>query len=221
MATAAHRAHRGGAAGGHGCGGVREFHLVSSPAGPDQADGHQPRPSVTIRQRSPLAARGRGHGRADHASPAPARLWLRRPIAQPRPGGAQIGLRNRSRFVRSQVAECGCAVRPAAPVVLLRRAGCRNAQAPAATRAVRLRNGVRGWPRCGMWASLRSSDGGCGRQVELPPTDGQPVVGAVVGPTMTSTRASYPHRDRGRGLVVGGRVGSGSPGFLKVSNHTL
>jgi hypothetical protein len=31
-------------------------HAVSSLADPDQADGHQPRPSVTIRQRSRLAA---------------------------------------------------------------------------------------------------------------------------------------------------------------------
>ncbi len=44
-----------GRAGGPGRRGVRVFHGVNPPADSDQTDGHQPRPPVTIQQRSGLA----------------------------------------------------------------------------------------------------------------------------------------------------------------------
>ncbi len=90
VARAAHRARRGEAAGGPGCAGVRVFHVVISPAGPDQAGGHEPRPSATIRQRSRLAAVvGLMVGPTTHLQ-----LWrsaVAPPTAQPRTGFAQSG----------------------------------------------------------------------------------------------------------------------------------
>lgn len=53
---AAHEAHRGGAVDGLERDRARVFHCVSSPAGPDQGDGHLTRPPVTIRKRCTPAA---------------------------------------------------------------------------------------------------------------------------------------------------------------------
>lgn len=220
MATAAHRARRGAAAGGREGKGVRAFHAVSSSAGPDQADGHESRPSVTIRQRGLLAAVvGAVVG---PTTPCRQRCAV---VAQPRLRSLRwrcaIGLRNRSRVVRSRVACSGCAVWPGEPDVLLRRVGCADAQA-APARVWWCPSAYSGTALAGVrQAGASASVGGCRRTTRSAPTGPGRPHGRVCG------RADH---DPDHGLrvpivtVVGVSwlvVGSGPAGFLKVINHTF
>ncbi len=217
--TAAHRARRGGAAGGPGRGGVRVFHGVSSPADPDQADGHEPRPSVTIRQRSRLAAMVGPTTRLQAGRPV-----IAQPTAQPQ-GRCAIGLRNRpaqpawgSCAVESRWG--GCAVRPGLPDLLLRRSVSRTAQASVTVLPASVCASVSG--PCGRAACDRTAVAGPGNvcRTRWPAARSRQTHGRGHG------RPDH-DPDHGRRVpivtMVGGSwsvVRSGSTGFLKVSNYT-
>jgi hypothetical protein len=206
---------------------VRVFHVVSSPADPDQADGHEPRPSVTIRQHSRLAAVvGLMVGPTTHLQPG------RSAVAQPgcaapsgrcaadcaAPNGCCAnGLRNRSKILCSRlrrgrlrsrrVSDLSCAGLSGA----LRRRLSRPGRLPSAHRCpgpVAERHLIaRGSPH-----------GGIVRRVRGPVASARLIHGWGHG---------WADHDPNHGLrvpivtVVGGSwsvVGSGSTGFLKVSN---
>jgi hypothetical protein len=126
------------------------FHAVSSPADPDQTGGHEPRPSVTIRQRSRRAAVvGLMVGPTTGLSPVRIRFEL--PIAQPRPVVAQSGC-------ATGRGSCAVAVRGAAAqsgldlaIYPVRTSGHRTAQVPIVAREACVCASVRGvqWPHGG------------------------------------------------------------------------
>lgn len=216
--TAAHRARRGAAAGGPGRGGVRVFHGVSSPADPDHADGHEPRPSVTIRQRSRLAAMvGLMVGPTTRLQPM--RPVIAQPTAQPWKGVAQSSCATGLGILRSRVALGRLRSPPGLPDLPLSRSISRTAQASDTARPASICASVSG--PCGRAARDRSAFAG---QVNVRRT------------RWPAARSSQTHgRGHGRadhdpdhGLrvpivtMVGGSwsvVGSGSTGFLKVSNY--
>lgn len=218
MATAARRAHRGEAVDGHGCAGVRAFHAVSSSADPDQADGHEPRPSVTIRQRGLLAAVV--DVMVGPTVPAwHAAQWVRASIAQPRLGVAQSGCaagRGSCAFgLRSAVAQYG----RESPISSCARSDVRMCRPPSPMWQWLLRMRVRRWPRCGerVCAVARRGVGGHrGEHGSSHGTRGRACGGADHDP------------DHGLRIPIVTVVGvswsvvrSGTAGFLKVSNHTF
>jgi hypothetical protein len=197
-------------------------HTDSSFAAPDQGDGHEPRPSVTIRQRSrPGAVVGLAVGPATTPSPVRAER-LRTRLRNWRDGRCAIGLRNRLRILPGRDAWSGCAVGPqglrssGAQVGMARCAGarcglgcCRLRIVAGRWRAARgcsgalARRGRRAWiaPRCP--ALHRTAGRGRGRgRCDQGPDHGVRV------PIVTLVGAWW------------SVVGSGSAGFLKVSNHT-
>lgn len=182
------------------------FHAHSPPTSPDQTDSHQPRPSATIQQRKASNCRGRAHGGTDHA-----------PNCAAANGPCAIG----SAQPAGDPAQSACVVRlPSRP-----RDSCSSgAQIP--TGALRRRHD--GVPGAAVCASPGGRVAGChvvvhGRLVRRPCTGpdvsssahGQPWSGRP----QVRPRTSCPHRDRGRGLVVGGRVGD--DGFSQGQQHPV
>jgi hypothetical protein len=192
---------------------VQAVDAISSPVGPDHTDDHQPRPVATIRHHGSSNNHGRGRGRVDHARSPVSCAWCADSRRVPGRAVAHHRLRNRSKVVRSRAAMSGCANSPRLPDLLVHRLGCRIAQAlsrPEAATAC----AQRAPPSAGrdVWQEGFAAVTGRGRRsaadgMRRPSARRRPVVRPVAGPTMTQTRDSCPHRDRGRPLVVAGRMG--------------
>ncbi len=203
---------------------VGVFHAVSSPVGPDQTGGHDPRPSVTIRQRSHRAAVvGVMAGPTTRRSPVCRRSEI--PAAQPGPW-----LRNRSRIVRSRRARCGCAVRPGSCDSSGAQARYPTAQVPFGARASYVCASVsRGLVAARRVAApqpapaARSPQPAARSRAECAGLgDRSDVRGAVRGRACGRAHHDPDHGLRSPFVTVVGLswsvVGSGPTGFLEVSN---
>ena len=218
-AVAARRPHRGGIGGRHGCGDVRAFHTVSSSADPDQADGHEPRPSVTIRQRARRAAVVGPVVGPTMTPTTGVRIGLLLGCASRlrsgRPSSAHA-LRDGARFVRSRLGASSCATGSATSACPTAQCRLRIAQPPSPTSAAAVCATTQGHVRAirsptdvpagdsrrtpeASWSGLPNRGRACGRADHDP--DHAPCV-----PIVTVVGLSW------------SVVRSGPAGFLKVSN---
>lgn len=204
------------------CGDVSEIHSVSSPAAPDQADSHSPRPPVTIRQHTHWAGvvglmvgpttvlpqgrpkdaqsrvpSGSGAHCAGGCATVPGRAHWEANCAQ----------RGRRRRRWSAHSAKSCATGPSTASFL------KAARAPVLRRLLPL--DLLGW--LGQFPVPTTSMAMFGSG--LPGRCLGPWSGLWSGRPWPRPWALSPHRDRGRRLMVGGRVGVG--GFSQVSKYTF